>query len=89
MKFLVTRMQALHDPENTQYRQIKTSEMWPCVVEAHNHEDAVSVAFHQHGFIRPGTLPKDFLVVAMIDAVVVQFRHKPKEYDVAVVPYGC
>lgn len=88
MKFLVTRMEALHDPTNQQYRQIKTSEMWPIVVEATTHEEAVYIAFDEHGFSRIGQLPKDFLVVAMIDAAVVKFRHKPKQYDVDVVPFN-
>lgn len=82
MKFLVVRNEALR---NTEKGRINTSEMWPCIVEAHDHREAVEQAFAKHGFNPPGHLPKTFTVVAMIDAVEVYYRPK-QNYEVLVTP---
>lgn len=90
MKFLVTRVDALHDTTSMigdNRRKINNSEVWPILVEAANHEDAVTQAYAVgcHGETK---LPmnRPFLVVAMIDAAVVELKPVPQEYRVSVRP---
>lgn len=85
MKFLVTRMDALHDGTNK--RKINESNMWPILVEASNHASAVEAAYSQnYGPNEHLPLNREFLVVHLIDAEVVTLKHKT-EYIVQSRPF--
>lgn len=89
VRFLVTRVDALHDYTKTIHTPktavIATSEVWPCVIEAETHEDALERVYATK-FVGSG-LPKNrpFLVVALIDPVIVELKPKPS-YDIVSRP---
>jgi hypothetical protein len=86
VRFLVSRVDATVDttgiegfPDNRNTPQ--TQQFWPIIVEATNHEDAARVAYGQT------KLPVNwrFLVIAMIDSEIVEFKPK-QEYEVVRRP---
>lgn len=91
MFFLVTRTDALHDATGTgrfaDRHKINSSEFWPVIVQADNHEQAVEVAYNN--FFGPTQkLPtgRQFLVVHLVDAEYVTAVPK-NQYDFIRTPF--
>lgn len=84
-KFLVTRMEALREI-NSYNPTIKTSELWPVIVEAKNHSEAILKAYEIAGWGEPGKTKRSFLVIELDTARKVTFTPTIK-YSVLEEPY--
>lgn len=84
MRFLVTRMDALHNGPSS--RHINNSEAWPCIVECENHAAAPQTAYDT--YFRGSSVPlnREFLVVHLVDAEVVSLK-PVNNYDVRTRPF--